>query len=554
MNDCRVNHAICYERPSSTLPKRLLDIHAHPIRLVKTHDVPKKEISSYASLSHCWGTKELLKTTSETFLDHQKEVPWAHLSRTFQDAIQLTRELGLHYLWIDSLCIIQDDKKDWEEEAMNMGTIYENAEIVLSAARSKDGGDGLFAKRSPAFIVAETTGPDGRKQTVYGAGQHREVKCVLPDGDEFVAIVRDKPHHAQWDDLDMIARNADSNPLLDRAWAFQESLLAARIVHFAEHEMIFECKTGRRCECTVLDDTAPPMERSLKHQFAAITTQPDSEAKALRLWHQVIETYNSRKLTFETDRMIALSSAAQRIQKIVGGSYAFGLFAEDIPRSLLWYAVNPGKRQVETERAGRIPTWSWASVIPEQGAAPHIRYMWHVYVPALRGYPHTIAETCAGFMNKSRETTNGDGNSSTDILKQGYLIIAAPIITVTLKINIYTENKFIIRNDAAMMDFNAMMRKFEYTVTRGDQSNGFEADIILHEGPDKMESDAEVCLMAIGRSVRQTHFENLIVLKPVSVGENMRNRVYERIGMMFAMKEETRNWFDGAGTRPVIII
>ena len=554
MSDCSSNHAICSEQLSSTLPKRLLDIHAHPIRLVETKDVPKNEISPYASLSHCWGTKELLKTTLETFLDHRKEVPWPQLSRTFQDAVQLTRELGLHYLWIDSLCIIQNDKKDWEEEAKNMGTIYENAEIVLSAARSKDGSDGLFTKRAPAFIVAEMTGSNGKKQTVYGAGEHREVKFVLSDGDEFVAIVRDKPHHAQWDDLDMIAQNSEGNPLLDRAWAFQESLLAARIVHFAEHEMIFECKTGRRCECTVLDDSTSPMERNLKHQFAAITTQPDSKAKALRFWHQVIETYNSRKLTFETDRMIALSSAAQRIQKIVGGSYAFGLFAKDIPRSLLWYAVNPGKRQMDTECANRIPTWSWASVIPEQGAAPHIRYMWHVYVPALTGYPHTIVETCAGFMNKSQETANGDGNTSTDILKQGYLVIAAPIITATLKINIYTENKFIIRNDAAMMDFSAMMRKFEYTVTKGDQSNGFEADIILHEGPDRMESDAEVYLMAVGRSVRQTHFENLIVLKPVSVDENMRNCVYERIGMMFAMKRETLNWFDGAETRPVIII
>jgi hypothetical protein len=556
--DCSSNHAICAPQGPSILPKRLLDIQVNPIRLVETQDLPKSKISAYSALSHCWGTKELLKTTKETFLDHQKEVPGPKLSRTFQDAIQLTRELGLKYLWIDSLCIIQNDEEDWEKEATNMGTIYENAQIVLSAARAKDGSDGLFGARTPALIVAEVTSFDGQKKSIFESGHHKEVKFAPSNGEEFIAVVRDKPHHAQWDDQDMIARNEKGNPLLERAWAFQESLLAARLVHFAEHEMIFECKTGRQCECTVLDDIGPVMEplRSVKHQFAAITIQPDSKDNALTFWHQVIEAYSARKLTFETDRMIALSSAAQRIEKIVAGTFAFGLFAEDIPRSLLWYAVRPGKRPVKAVRRDRVvglPTWSWASVIPEQGTAPNIRYMSHVYVPAFVGYPHRIAETCAALMDRSKDApTDDELKMFMNIFKAGYLFLAGPIITASLKIDIYTEDTMIIRNDASLMDLSAMMRKFEYTVIRGDQSNGFEPDIILHEGPHKMESGAEVHLMAVGRSVSQTHFENLLVLKRVNFGED--REVYERIGMMFAMKEGTKNWFDGAEKKPVIIV
>ena len=174
--------------------------------------------------------------------------------------------------------------------------------------------------------------------------------------------------------------------------------------------------------------------------------------------------------------------------------------------------------------------------------------MVHVYVPAFVGYPHTIVETCTSLMDQSNGApTDDERKKFMSIFKGGYLALIEPVITASLKIDIYKQDKKIVRNDALSMNLGAWMKKFGYTVTREEQSNGFEPDIILHEGPYRMESRAEVYLIAIRRCLHQRHFENL-----VNVGEDM--EVYKRIGMMFAMKEGTKNWFDGAEKKPVLII
>ena len=90
------------------------------VRLYET----EQELAHYTTLSHCWGKKHIVTTTKATLEQRKLEVPWLLLSRTFQDAITITRELGIRYIWIDSLCIIQDDKEDWERVSAKMAEIY----------------------------------------------------------------------------------------------------------------------------------------------------------------------------------------------------------------------------------------------------------------------------------------------------------------------------------------------------------------------------------------------------------------------------------------------
>lgn len=130
---------------------------------------------SYAALSHCWGLPSMLpiRTLKENIACHRERILFVDLSRTFQDAIQVARGLHLSYLWIDCLCIVQDDKHDWERESVQMAQVYRESVCTISAL-SSDGGDGgcrVNAREEPVeplrYVdldigrVPYTTGRDG---------------------------------------------------------------------------------------------------------------------------------------------------------------------------------------------------------------------------------------------------------------------------------------------------------------------------------------------------------------------------------------------------------
>lgn len=88
----------------------------------------KGEAVPYVTLSHCWGQTDSIhsiQTERHNLRDHKKVIKFLSLPKTFQDAVTLCRELGIKYLWIDSLCIIQNDEADWVTESAKMGSIYE---------------------------------------------------------------------------------------------------------------------------------------------------------------------------------------------------------------------------------------------------------------------------------------------------------------------------------------------------------------------------------------------------------------------------------------------
>jgi hypothetical protein len=146
-NECVTGHEECRSPRSSggtgkeeetkpELPTRIIDVgidaDGPAVRLVET----KGRQEHYVALSHCWGppTKRPLCTTKATFLQHLAGIPVSSLPKTFRDAVAITRLLHLRYLWIDSLCIIQDDRKDWSVEAPRIGTVYSKAYLVIAAS------------------------------------------------------------------------------------------------------------------------------------------------------------------------------------------------------------------------------------------------------------------------------------------------------------------------------------------------------------------------------------------------------------------------------------
>ncbi|TVY15628.1 hypothetical protein LARI1_G006275 [Lachnellula arida] len=143
IRDCCENHEDCCNDPSASsiyLPSRILDIQSRKeVFLVETRDLAASANGPrYATLSHCWGKTILIRTTKKTFRQRKEGMKWETLPPTFRDAISLARALGIQFLWIDSLCIIQDDKRDWEREAACMAKIYSNSYINIAATGASD--------------------------------------------------------------------------------------------------------------------------------------------------------------------------------------------------------------------------------------------------------------------------------------------------------------------------------------------------------------------------------------------------------------------------------
>ncbi|WXC56409.1 hypothetical protein SNK03_002346 [Fusarium graminearum] len=375
---CKESHTICSEAESastSKLPKRVVDIgpETNDGIHIFTHDDSKHQITEqYIALSHCWGKTQHLKSTKDTLEQWKKNIPFGRFAKTFQDAIIISRELGIRYIWIDSLCIVQDDTKDWEIEAAKMASIYNGAELVLSATGSVDGSGGCLFPREP-YVTVSGTFPDGKPFEVYGrkAAQHTAFGW---NTDRNVAKGSSNPL------VGTIEPDILNHPLLTRAWCFQERLLATRILHYTKSEMIFDCLSSMDCECGALekheDDPLVPARRIIKTGHKFITGTKSYRGTSLRpskplegevkefqehheLWRDLIVQYSQKQITFRTDGLPAVAGLATEWSDKLTGRYLAGLWGKDLLNGLRWM---PDEKDSEEELSYIAPSWSWLSV------------------------------------------------------------------------------------------------------------------------------------------------------------------------------------------------
>ena len=268
----------------------------------------------YVALSHCWGPRENrpLVTDCSNLSEHLKEIPWAQLPKTFQEAIIVVRNIGIQFLWIDSLCILQDDENEWETECKRMGAVYENASLTIAASHSPSSQTGLFLEREPLPAAVELPVFSSRwdsKAKVFATTRTETAEDSFPE------------------------RGA----LNQRAWATQEWLLARRIIFFTKGQLIWSCKTltqsetGEKCYSTA---------RNPK-------------------WKSVIEQYSQRKLTVATDRLIALEGLRRAVCNDDSDTYLNGLWRNAMPDQLLWQAAREVR---EPSNPLQLPSWTWAAL------------------------------------------------------------------------------------------------------------------------------------------------------------------------------------------------
>ena len=353
------SHEACYEfrtLANSDIPSRLIDLEAKGVHQGMRLSLSPKERAPlpYATLSYTWGPNTaqdqlplLRKNTLQLF---SKKIPFKTLPRLFQDVINMARKLKFRYLWIDALCIIQDDERDWQSESAVMGQIYENSTLNIAAGGAAGSHSPLFSKRDPTLV------------------QPCKVKLNWPKDyvDESFYVFG----------ADFLRAHILQTPLNRRGWVVQERLLSHRVLHIGKHQLFWRCDHHMACETF-------PKEIPNAHRYTVFTTSTDLEKsqylKYLKIgaWFDVVEAYSKCDLTKESDRLIAMSGIARTfgdrmeiLQSSNDAVYFAGLWRSKLIESMLWQ-VTDGKRADRSpcERSptyGSVgyvaPSWSWASV------------------------------------------------------------------------------------------------------------------------------------------------------------------------------------------------
>jgi hypothetical protein len=265
--------------------------------------------------------------------------------QTIQDAIFMTRALGFKYIWVDSVCILQDDADDWSNEASRMVNVYSEAWLVLAATQASDSALGFLHPRPETLVL--------------GHKQHGAKNLTV------------HARRAESHDCDM--RSAmTQHPLYQRAWCMQERTLARRIVHFLPDELVWHCKTTMDCECGLMPTgLLPPSISSIFRSLSRDPIQTGIGPTFRRTWYflfgkawaSIIKEYIQLKITRDTDALPALSGLAQSVQEYEAGQYIAGLWERDIAYLLSWRlnsrAGREGRQRVPLSR----PTFSWITAI-----------------------------------------------------------------------------------------------------------------------------------------------------------------------------------------------
>lgn len=293
------------------LPTLVLDVgpdaDGATVRVVET----KGKRDRYVALSHCWGppTKKPLCTTKDTFVQHLAGIPVSSLPKTFRDAVAITKLLNIRYLWIDSLCIVQDDKISWASEAPRMGRLYSKAYLVIAASGARDPSEGCFVPRAASNASVRIP------YRISG----------IQDG-SILLTVRNRG-----------LREPASEPLGKRAWGLQEWVLAHRLIHFTSSGLMRSCqrlsKNAMREDGTVV------------------------RCNEVNGWDNIIESYTIRDLTYLSDKLAAIEGISNEMQASRNDRYVNGVWTGELPHHIFWI----GRTTRRPNELRCLPTWSWAS-------------------------------------------------------------------------------------------------------------------------------------------------------------------------------------------------
>lgn len=339
MDSCELNHKEC--RVTTTdpaLPTRVIDVGRDSdsnVSLVDTHGEPGK----YAYLTYAQGVKKRFPQTTIVNPDAIRE--WGlvvnMLPLNFREAIQTTRALGLRYLWIDALCIIQDSREDWGHEFGKTQHYLRNALLVINAAASSHANAGLFTKRQPPLLHMELTWTPG----VPNKNDQHSVSLFLR-----------RPL--------LTASEALGERVLTRGWMLYEVVLSTRILIVGSDQLYWHCRSCSKSEGSTL--VLEPFIKLLPRTQAGILGT-HSPHRTYRPWYNVIATYSAAQFRYDNDKPMVIGAIADYFDHNMESSYTAGLWVEDFHSGILWYVDDNISHEFEIlGRRNLAPSWSWLAI------------------------------------------------------------------------------------------------------------------------------------------------------------------------------------------------
>lgn len=346
--NCCENHDKC--RPQARIiPTRLIDV-GQTIRLIDRPD-NDGDTPRFLYLSACWGSDFALRLTRSNYAQLEKEILLEELPRTIRDAIVVAQALKIPYIWVDSLCILQDDLQSWKNEVMRMKDYLRSCTFTLGVASSRSLAAGFLDLRDDRRCYTFNARTIG---SLPGAKVH--LRPLLP---------------SVWDSV-------SCEPLLTRLWPLQELTLCSRSILFGSSRIVWNCRTHMISDAS--ESAFPPiwnqrlgfdvlLDENLSVRNEAKTVQgtinvtevePSTEIQPIySAWHRIVELSSQLRVSFERDRLPALSGLASVFkQKLDGDVYIMGLWMSNLPRDLLWHRAGTALRRMVDNS---IPSWSWAA-------------------------------------------------------------------------------------------------------------------------------------------------------------------------------------------------
>jgi len=327
LRECEAFHACVQRNNTPRLPTRVINVGS-----LNTNSVPKLHLSKkgekgrYAALSYCWGRQQDFTTTVKTLHERIQGFGVDVLPKTISDAIIVAQRLDIQYLWVDSLCIIQDSAPDKIREISKMGDTYRKATVTIAAASARGVTEGFLFDRLPddpslPFYLSHSTSGTISFSTVANS-----------DG-----------------------RN---DPLSTRGWAFQEFVLSPRVILFDKFQATWHCSENL-CKEVVPSYLRYNVGPRLTYSYVKRNGQTASDADS---WRSIIRDYASSDLTFFEDRLTAISGVVKDLAKVWRDDYLAGFWRNSLVHLLSWKRKTDKYINFQHLRSkGRIgsPSWSW---------------------------------------------------------------------------------------------------------------------------------------------------------------------------------------------------
>jgi hypothetical protein len=337
------------------IPERLLDVRGGRPRVVlrsdfvtlrKTRSNVGDQVPKYSALSYCWGSnsKAQLKTTIDSLLDRIFGIDNNEMTAVLRDAVHITKSLSINYIWVDALCILQDDISDWERQCVNMDKIYGNAHITLRAESSRSFNEGFLGQKGRRITLPF------QSSLLHGK---KGLLCI-----QFKYV--ESAHRNRILDSDVLYSDWSLSSLSNRGWAFQEARLSTRVLMFGHANVHFFCGHSYQTR----DMGTKDGEYYYMISERGLMQQP--RQSLFDIWNSVITGYTrftKDSFTKFTDILPALSGLAAIFQRQLQDDYIAGLWKKTLFHSLAWYRGHtPLKADLcyghQLESAYLVPSWS----------------------------------------------------------------------------------------------------------------------------------------------------------------------------------------------------